>query len=692
MPELQVVGPGDTPDTVRVIINGVEQQLPRSMIEQFTPGLLAQEPAPPPVIPGFPASVSGPALAELQKPVKEVRLPLGSGAQVTPEQILEMEPDVVTRNLPLIDPYPKAPKPSMRTAADEARVTREHAMLEARRTSEEAERASEEAVRAANVEISAQAAAKQRAAEKAIQIEEQTERDLQATRAARDRFVQSALFDADEIQRQIDEGEIDRTRVFKNMSTFGRILAVIGGAIGGYLALYSKDGRNQFMETLEKIIDDDIGAQLEDRKAKERKLERAYNYIDSLKDRFQDDEAARLSAKASMLGVAQQALNIELEKVAQNEGAVARGAAARAALAQGRQQATIEAGKREADARGQTFAEETTIKSAQLQAAQLAEEHRQATKREELERDRLKLERDKFEASKGPAPVDELRQLRIQELQTKLDEEKRDRVSINAFTGEEEGNVVGDASVRQEWRNRELASERLTIGAAAILRDMREIGWVYQGPFKDFVNTEEGRALLSRHGNFLMDLVVLESGKQFSGGEVQRREEALALDRLSNFFSGSYEKSWENFIDYLAAKRRGNAIQAGLGTTVADKRYAEVARFKDLGVPEDKGLTLDTAVKYLESPEPSTVLAGVEALRGKFKRLEITKEQHPKITAEVMAAYSKMQPVNIQGGKAYQELVMKRKEEAFGRLLKTISWYSEFRSQEEIDYYRKVIK
>lgn len=111
--------------------------------------------------------------------------------------------------------------------------------------------------------------------------------------------------------KELNNTKVDRNRVFANMGTGDKILAAIGLFLGAYGAPSNK-GRNSAADAMEKIIDQDIKAQMADIDTKKAGVSAKQNSYKMMRARFGDNETARKAAKVAGL----QHAELRLEEIA----------------------------------------------------------------------------------------------------------------------------------------------------------------------------------------------------------------------------------------------------------------------------------------------------------------------------------------------------------------------------------------
>lgn len=101
-------------------------------------------------------------------------------------------------------------------------------------------------------------------------------REAEAARLAREEQALEASRQADEAA---GEYTVNPSRFWSSMTGWQRGLAVLGQALGGALATRSRDGRNHFAETLDRIIAEDVEAQREELAALERQARARRDHV-----------------------------------------------------------------------------------------------------------------------------------------------------------------------------------------------------------------------------------------------------------------------------------------------------------------------------------------------------------------------------------------------------------------------------
>ncbi len=107
-----------------------------------------------------------------------------------------------------------------------------------------------------------------------------------------------------DLEKELDENPIDPSHHWNSGETWQNVLGVLSVALGGFSAAYT--GRNTALEIMDKAVERDIQAQVQNRAAKERKLGRIDDYSGRVRQLFQDKAAQKDAQRALRWGAIEQ--------------------------------------------------------------------------------------------------------------------------------------------------------------------------------------------------------------------------------------------------------------------------------------------------------------------------------------------------------------------------------------------------
>ena len=150
-------------------------------------------------------------------------------------------------------------------------------------------------------------------------------------------------------EREIDQAQneafrlsqIDPERRFGKASTGTKVSMIVGSALGGMLQGLQGGGKNEFMESVYKLIDEDIDAQKTLAGAANQRVANMRGQLGFMREKFGDERAAEAGNRMAMLDQ----FRLEAEKLAQSNQSVQVQENARMAISQLDEAKALERGK-----------------------------------------------------------------------------------------------------------------------------------------------------------------------------------------------------------------------------------------------------------------------------------------------------------------------------------------------------------
>lgn len=398
-------------------------------------------------------------------------------------------------------------------------------------------------------------AARQRSEAEVQALQEQQERERQinereqATRSAQQRELAVKISDLSADIDRLTATKIDGNRMWNDLGTGRTILAAVGAAVAGLgSALKGQGGQNPALGVINAAIDRDVKLQLADRANLAQGIQAKRGLLGLLRTQHSSELGQFEAARAAS------------EKTVANQF---RQSASRSRVPTAQQLLLDTAGQLDAQAAqsiersgraDQAFDAQERFRRAQLRSQ--AAGRAAAAKRQQAG----------FDFAREQAELDRAHKVEVAQAKA-AGQPEPGRPFLSTFTGKLLGRLPANLSAGEidKVETTVLNLEETAKQLAILRRRMKQVGSIFKGTGRQFVQTAEGKALFALYSEYIRQKVRTFSGVTSRPDERKDIEESLQLDSFANALGGDVDAIWEDEAQRVARVATSWMIRKGQG-------------------------------------------------------------------------------------------------------------------------------